>query len=470
MKVLFIYTYNYIEPIGLMYVSSALKRAGHETFFFDLGLDTGLTSFVRRNRPDMIAYSVVTGNHGMYAQLNRDLKKSFSFFSVFGGPHATFFPKFIDEQGVDAVCRGEGEHALVELAGRLEKKESIRDVENFWIKEGAHIVTNPLRPLEESLDALDFPDRQLIYRYPAYRKRANKYVLTSRGCPFDCTYCFNHSLKKLYQGKGTFCRKRSVENVIREIELLRDIAPVKTIQFFDDVFILNKSWILDFAREYREKVGIPFICYVRVNLVDEEIIAALKYAGVVTITFAVETADDHLRNAVLKRRITDQQIRTTADLLHKYNIRFFTQNMVGLPGETIDNAFETMRLNAACRPSFSIASIFQPYPGTELTRYAVEKGFYDGSEEITHDSFYKKSILRLPHRRQFENLSWLFPIGVAFPRMETVIKLLIGLPCGYLYKIIWHVTRGYGYLFKISWISYKDIVRSILHGNFARGR
>jgi radical SAM superfamily enzyme YgiQ (UPF0313 family) len=445
-----------------MYIAGSLKRAGHEIFFYDTRLSTGLENYVNKIGPDIIAYSIVTGSHGYYAMLNRELKKQFSFFSVFGGPHATFFPSFIEEAGVDAICRGEGEYAMVELVDRLSKGESVKNIENFWIKEEGIIYKNTLRPLENSLDAITFPEREVIYGYKVYKNRSNKYVLTSRGCPFNCTYCFNHSLKKLYKNKGNFCRKRSIENVMKEIESLRVIAPVKVVQFFDDIFILDKQWILEFCKVYRRRINIPFICYVRVNLVDKEIIEALKYAGVAIITFAIETADNHLRNNVLKRNISDEQISQTAKLLHQYDIKFFTQNMVGLPGETIKNALDTVKLNGTCKPSFAIASIFQPYPGTELTSYAIEKGLYDSNEEIDYDSFYEKSLLRQPDRKKFEKLSWLFPIAVVFFHMIFLIKFLIILPLGSIYRVIWHLSRSYGYFFRIRWIALSDVFRTLL--------
>jgi radical SAM superfamily enzyme YgiQ (UPF0313 family) len=463
MKILFVYRYNYIEPIGLMYVSSMLRARGHETFFFDTKLSAHLEEYVETLKPQVIAYSIVTGTHHYYAELNRNLKRRRSFIAIFGGPHATFFPDFIEEEGVDVVCLGEGEEAMAEVIQRLAEGKPIKDVENFWVKEDEKIYRNPVRPLNTSLDSLPFPDRDLIYQYPAYRTRSNKYVLTSRGCPFDCTYCFNHSLKKLYHGKGVFCRKRSIESVAKEIEELKEKAPVKRIQFFDDVFILDKKWVLEFCKVYQERIRLPFICYVRVNLVDEDIIEALKYAGVVTITFAIETADDYLRNRVLKRRITDEQILRTVELLHQYKIRFFIQNMIGLPGETLDKAMNTLKLNARCKPSYAIASIFQPYPGTELTQYAIENGYYDGKEEIHYDSFYEKSILNLPKRYQFENLSWLFSLGVAFPRSISLIAFLIRLPASILYKGVWHLTRSYGYFFRIYWIDFWDAVKAALN-------
>ncbi len=462
MKVLFIYNYNYIEPIGLMYLSSSLKRAGHETFFYDIALSTGLERYVDAVRPDIIAYSIVTGTHTFYAEINSRLKKRFSFLAVFGGPHATFYPDFIEEGGVDAICRGEGEGAMVELADRLQRGEQVHDIQNLWVDAGGIVHKNPLRPLEPSLDALPLPDRELLYTYPVYRLRSNKYILTSRGCPFDCTYCFNHSLKKLYEGKGTFCRKRSIGGVLQEIDELCRMAPAKTLQFFDDVFILDKQWVLDFCREYRKEVGLPFICYVRVNLVDEDIIAALKSAGAVTITFAVETANNHLRNTVLKRNITDEQIFSTVALLQKYDIPYFIQNMIGLPGETINDALDTMRLNIGCKPSFAVASLFQPYPGTELTDYAVEKGFCEESLDINHQSFYEKSVLKLENKHLFENCAWLFPLAILMPRLASFVSCIIKIPAGPIYKIIWHLSRCWGYFFRIYWISPRDVIRYVL--------
>lgn len=462
MKVLFIYKYSFIEPIGLMYISAALKKAGHEAFYFDTELSTGLENYIQRLKPHIIAYSIVTGSHRFYADINRRLKQRFSFISIFGGPHATFFPEFIKEEGVDAVCRGEGEEAMVEFVNRLSKKESLLDIKNIFFKSNNTIHRNPLRQLEDKLDLIAFPDRELIYNYPQYKYRANKYVLTSRGCPFNCTYCFNHSLKALYKDKGVFCRKRSVDNVISEIEELRKIAPVQTVHFFDDVFILDKEWIMDFCQTYKETVNIPFNCYIRANLTDEEIIASLKDAGVHSITFAIETADIHLRNNVLKRNITDKHIFKTAELLHKYKIKFFTQNMVGLPGETIDNAISTVRLNAQCNPAYSLASIFQPYPGTELTQYAIQKGLYSKENEITYDSFYEKSLLNTPYRRRFANIAWLFSVGVLFPKTIGMIKILSMLPVGIVFKAVWHVIRAYGYFFHIRWVSIRDIIRKLL--------
>ena len=457
MKVLFIYKYNYIEPVGIMSLSSALKKSGHETFFYDVNLESNIFSFVDRLRPDIIAYSIITGTHRFYAELNRAIKKRVAFFSVFGGPHATFFPEFINEHGVDAICLGEGEDALAELATKLEKHQPITEIENICVKKDEKIHSNPVRTLQKNIDNIEFPDRDLVYKYDSYRKRSNKYVLTSRGCPYNCTYCFNHSLKKIYRGKGLFCRKRSIDNVINEIKQLREKAPLKRVQFFDDVFILDRQWVIDFCSVYQKSIALPFICYVRVNLVDEEVIAALKSAGVITVTFAIETGDSFLRNEVLKRKISESEIIKAAQLMHKYKIKFFTQNMVGLPGETVEKAFKTIKLNGLCRPSYSNASIFQPYPGVELTDYAVAKGYYKKENEILHDSFYDTSVLDLEDKNELRNLSRLFSLCVDFQSLIPLIKLAIKLPDNIIFRLIWHITRSYGYFFKISWIDAGDV-------------
>lgn len=109
MKTLFIYKNEFVEPMGLMYVSSFLKKHGHDCDFIDTRFEKNLIKEVQKISPDIIAYSITTGRHKFFQKLNQELKKRFKFFSLFGGPHCTFFPEFIYEEGVDAICKGEGE-------------------------------------------------------------------------------------------------------------------------------------------------------------------------------------------------------------------------------------------------------------------------------------------------------------------------------------------------------------------------
>ncbi len=254
MKVLFIYKYEYIEPLGILSLSAYLKKKGHKIYFIDLKFSRDYYEEIKKIMPDVIAYSITTGKHNFYKKLNIKLKKRFNFFAVFGGPHCTFFPEFIKEDGVDAISKGEGEFAFAELLDKFEKNEDIRFIKNVDIKINGVIYQNEVRNLIPDLDILPYPDRELINRYKHYRKMHRRYILTGRGCPYNCAYCFNHSYNRLYAGKGNIIRKRSVDNVIKELKEIKEGYKLRRFQFVDDTFILNRKWTLDFCKRYKEEI------------------------------------------------------------------------------------------------------------------------------------------------------------------------------------------------------------------------
>jgi len=132
MKILFLTEGFFIEPLGIMQLSSCLKKNNHETDL--ITTEENYESKIEEFKPDIIAYSVMTGNHKTFVNLNKGLKKKFNFVSLFGGPHATFFRDLIEEDKVDVVCMGEGDEAVVELADKLEKNEDIKEIKNLNVK------------------------------------------------------------------------------------------------------------------------------------------------------------------------------------------------------------------------------------------------------------------------------------------------------------------------------------------------
>ncbi len=458
MKVLFIYKYEYIEPLGILSLSAYLKKKGHKIYFIDLKFSRDYYEEIKKIMPDVIAYSITTGKHNFYKKLNIKLKKRFNFFAVFGGPHCTFFPEFIKEDGVDAISKGEGEFAFAELLDKFEKNEDIRFIKNVDIKINGVIYQNEVRNLIPDLDILPYPDRELINRYKHYRKMHRRYILTGRGCPYNCAYCFNHSYNRLYAGKGNIIRKRSVDSVIKELKEIEEGYKPKRFQFVDDTFILDRKWTLDFCKRYEEEIKLPFICYTRVNLVDEEIIKALKEAGCITVLFAIESGNDYIRNEVLKRNISEEQILNTAGLCSKYKLKTYIQNMVGLPDETLEKVWETIRLNIKCKPSYSWVSIFQPYPKTDLCDYSIAKGYYEKKEiDLFNESYYYKSLMNMKDIRKIERLHHLFPLAVEFPFLIPFIKLLTNFNLNRFYILLWNLHRAFCYFFRVKWIDFSEL-------------
>ncbi|MFH1791559.1 MAG: radical SAM protein [Candidatus Omnitrophota bacterium] len=455
MKVLFLYSYEYLEPLGIMSLSAVLKQNGHECEFIDLAFEKDYARKAAAMKPGIIAYSVTTGRHGFYRRLNLELKKSMDFFSVFGGPHATFFPEFVEEDGVDAICRGEGEYAMLELAESLQSGRECAGIQNLWVKSGGDIHRNEPRPLVGDLDSLPFVDRALVNKYKHYRNLHRRSVMTGRGCPYRCSYCFNHSYNDLYKGKGAVIRRRSVRHVLDELKSVSRECGPRRFHFLDDTFILDEKWCLDFCRRYPGEVGKPFIAYTRVNLVTDNIVKNLRDAGCVTILYAIESGNDYIRNKVLDRNITRSEILSAVKSYKKYNVRTYAQNMLALPGETIDMAFETVNLNIECRPDYAWCSIFQPYPRTKLGEYCRENGLLAGDD--FDESYYRRSILKSEDRPEMENLHHLFSVAVAFPALLSPVRFLIRLPLEALYFCVWHLHRAWCYFFRVNWIDFSEV-------------
>ncbi len=464
-RISFIQNLSY-EYLGVMYLSSLLKSNGHEVdCFIEHGQGIGrLVKEVVRFNPDMAGFSCTTGVHPWSLRVARQLKKIKPDVKVvLGGPHPTFFPEIIEEAPVDMICRGEGEYALLEAAHRLDERKDLSTIENLWVKKNGQIFKNEVRPLIEDLDALPFPDRNLYVRKYPFLHKSQKAFLVGRGCPFSCAYCFNHAFKKLYHERGRFVRYRSPENIIAEIKEVRARTPFQTVYFQDDTFGLEKEWSLEFLSRYRNELGLAFICLLRADLTDETFIRSLKSSGCQRVFFGIETGSQDLRTMILKKKVSDEQILETARLLRKYEIRFRTYNMFALPGETLEDAFQTVRLNIKIKTDYPWSSLFQPFPGTELTTFARERGLID-VHSCFEPSFFEKSLLCLPEKKEIENLHRLFFYAVKFPFLFPIIRKAIRWNLGTFYNIFF--LLGYLWSFKESErISFLETIRIGL-GNF----
>jgi radical SAM superfamily enzyme YgiQ (UPF0313 family) len=457
MRVLFIYrpaSLDVTDPLGVLSLSASLKRAGHQVELLMPNLEQHLYDRVMEFNPDVIGYSVTSGSEQYYLEMNRILSMSLDHVSIFGGPHATFCPEVIEEDGLDAVCLGEADEALVEFCDRLARDEDLTTVQNFWVKQNGTIHKNPVRPLTDDLDSLPFPDRSVLMKYPGYRRYRNRFFLTSRGCPYQCSYCFNHVMLQLYKGKGKYVRQRSVDNVIAEIHEVQEKYGVGHVYFYDDVLVLDKEWTEEFAEVYPRQVGLPFTGYLRANLVTEELTKQLAKAGCHSVAMAVESGNEEVRNQVLRRRISNHKLEEAIRMVKRAGIRVMTQNMVGLPEEDIDRAIETIELNARCRPDYAWCSIFQPYPGTEAARYCVEKGLIPA--EYAHNVSYQ-NIAPIKHgqeQKDFQRLHKLFSLAIEFPFLIPHLKRLMRLPLDPLYQVLYRGFKGYTHLFRLRMSSF----------------
>ncbi len=468
MKVLFIVkAVDFIDPLGIAELSARAKQNGHETF---LGITTreNIFSKIERIRPDVIAYSAITGEHKYYFKLNEVIKNRYKdIFTIMGGPHTTFYPECIKDSTFDAICVGEGDEAFPELLRALENKRDISQIKNIFTKANS----GALRDLIQDLDSRPFPDRELFFKNTELGKFPIKIFMTSRGCPYPCTYCFNKPLLMMYATKGRYLRRQSVERTIEEISMIRSKYPLEFVKFEDDIFILRADeWLEGFSRRYRKEIGIPFNCLLRPDVVSEDIIKLLKEAGCYSISMAIDSGNRYLREVVLKRYMSDEQIIKAFHLARSYGINTFSNTILGIPYATINNEMESINLNIKCKVSYADFSILMPYPKTEIGEGCIKNKIFNMDVDNYEISILNRSPLSCFSERQKDiqkNIAMLAPLAIACPYLRPIIlRWLIKLAPNRIYVLISFITRAYLLRKKIFLVrlSLKDILSNFIKG------
>jgi radical SAM superfamily enzyme YgiQ (UPF0313 family) len=394
MRVLLVYP-NIVESpkdisIGLGIISALLKKNGHSVELLDntFGLDDEeIVDKVKGFDPELVAVTAASNDLKRAEEICSLIKKLKNIIIVCGGYHATVAPEDILEKDCfDVAAIGEAEYSLLKLVESIEKNEVDYSIENLWFKGKEK---NKIAFLNEDLDKLPFADRE-IFDYQKYinSNRGLATFMSSKGCPFLCSYCINKVLIDKYKGKGKFLRFRSVDDVLDEIKEVLKNYKVKEIEFYDDTFTLDKVRLKEFCVRYEKEIGLPFYVNARVNAVTKEDFVFLKKAGCVRVSIGIESGDPKIRNDVLKRNQSDEQIIETFENAKDAGLKTYSFNMIGIPQENYENILKTIELNRKIQPDYVGVSIFNAYNGTELYEYCKEKNLLQG---ISSSSYFQSS-------------------------------------------------------------------------------
>ena len=428
MNVLFVYSLHspdsarpvpdWIGPqYGISYISAVLKAHGHRTHLVVLTTCHSAASNYRRMEaaiaefgPSLICFTAVATQYPLILGAARHLRQNHTrAFLLIGGVHATLQPHSVMAGPFDALCLGEGEYATLELVGALERGGDPRGIQNLWIRTaGDHVEKNEARPFLEDLDQLPFPDRDMWKPWIRQPDMREGVILAGRGCPYDCTYCSNHALRRV--AAGPYVRMRSPGNISAEVRQLRADRPRLRRVFFEaETIAASKRWLFDLCQELKRfsstMVPIDYAANFRVSAAsaDEELFRAMAEANFRGIEIGLESGDERLRKQVLRRDYTNQDFLKAAELAHKYNMRVTVFNMIGVPGETHAEHMETVRLNRAAKADVDFTSIFFPYPGTELHRLCREQGLIGGEDSLADAAAERtRSFLDLPGYSRLE--------------------------------------------------------------------
>lgn len=374
---------------GIAYLSSWLKKAGHEVdlvWVRKLPQKEEFLSRIKEFNPDIIGYSSISSQTTVVKKL-AGWTKELKIFTVWGGVHASLDPEnSIMVAGIDAVCKGEADIVLPEFVNAFANGGAIDKIKSFYIKLNDNtIIRNPIAPLIEDLDQVPFPDYDL---FPFDRTEDFIYsnsvsVLASRGCPFNCSYCANHALRSLYPNKSKYMRIRSVDNIISEIEYLLKKYPSATyVKFADDTLSSSKEWFREFCAEYKRKIRLPYATNERAEFVTEEKAILYKDSGCVCIAMGIESGNEFIRHEIMNRKVKTETIIKAFNLMREQGIKVNAFNVLGMPNETLRSALDTIKLNAICKPTLFFNAYFQPFISTDAYLMSKKMGLISEDFEL----------------------------------------------------------------------------------------
>ena len=395
--------------LGIRYLSSALKDAGHQTRIIilktvhenrnpeNLRIELGysganaacsdieyglLKDLLVEFEADFIGLTLASQCFGLGAWLTERFHRDFPGIPVlWGGSDPALHPELGIEHA-DFLATGEGEDCLLELIQLFCEGKDASHVQGFWARRGNEIIRNPGRPLIQDLDRLPFPDFDRDEKFLIQHNQCGSLdklwyiIMTQRGCPYRCTYCINSVLPGLHEGEK-YTRRRSVENTMAELRQIKAAYPEELdfIQFFDDIFTVSKRWLKEFAPLYRDEIGFPFWCYTYPGQCDDTIAELLNVMGISYVQFGIQSGSQRTLEEVYKRS-DPAGVTETATILNKHKIPIRFDLIAGNPLETDDDHLQTLEVLLSCPHPYRInpTNPLTFYFNSPITDMAKQKG------------------------------------------------------------------------------------------------
>ncbi|MEO8603913.1 MAG: radical SAM protein [bacterium] len=385
------------EQLNISLLASILRRAGHDVglafsrhlfddrdqlsmpgiarYFSD---DDDVVEQAARFRPDVVCYSALTVTYRWLIEVAQTIKDRCGAVSIFGGVHASAVPALVlEEPVVDYVCVGEGDFALPMLIAALAEGRRDAVIPNIAFRgPNGQLIKGGQMPFVQDLDSLPPFEKDLWHEHIAVD--AAYLTMSSRGCPYRCTFCFNNFFANLGGARATsgkYVRQRSVDHFMAELVSAKRRYGIRYVHIIDDIFTLDTAWLQEFARRYRREINVPFQCLSHAHFLDAERVQALGEAGCVWVQIGVQSADEEYKKSTLRRPDKSARISQVLDLLHRAKIGVKTDHIFGLPGETIDSQDVALRFYAEHPGLRRVGTYWLTYlPGTQIIDEGLRAG------------------------------------------------------------------------------------------------
>lgn len=418
-------------PLGIGLLSALLKKQGHTVKGIHIHNDLkepdimeGIVSSVKRFHPNLLAYSCTSPSFQNVKTIAAQLRREVGTPAICGGPHPTLYPReTLIVEGIDYVCVGDGENTLVEFVKTLEKGENCSRIPGIsFLNEKAELLKNRLYPLVQALDSLPWIDYDVFGNRFIEQLTSGGWLrhITSRGCPYNCSYCHTPMFRKVYsegvgvpEGKLGYVRLRSVDSLIEEFISMVRKYDLKVINFMDDLFCLKKDRVLDFCRNFKERLPehVGYSIQTHLQHLDKEVVAALYDSRCLRVVVGVESGAKRILK-LFNRKTTPERMKKKLLLLVKtrFPLGTWSLNILGNPTETREDMLQTLALNAQALVEKAKFNIMAPYPKSKIYDYCIEENLFVGNPD--NQDFKDRSVTKLKFPdRESAFLEKFFDIG-----------------------------------------------------------
>ena len=437
MKILFVF-YNEGSGLsthnGIALLSAIAKQQGHETklLHFHDKLDTyKLTSDWI---PDVVAFTATDFEYAKINELAKDMRQWLpEVFFLLGGKSAVeIATKDITNSPFNAFCIGEAELSWKALLKHI-KSEDIGNykVDGFWFKMGNTLYKNPPGENVKNLDDLPFPDYSIFDMDKIIEAKGGWFnVQFSRGCMYDCTYCYV-TADKAYQGENYKLRNNSVDYAMRYLEwMVKKYPSIRVFNLDDELPISIEmqngrcNWWLNFCRQFKQQIydkyNVEFVANGRVNLLTEEIIKTTKEAGCREIRIGFETGSENIRFNILKKYISDEQIENCYKLCNKYGLNTTSFTMIGIPHEKESDIWETIKMTAKLKPNIIRLTFCYPFENTKLYDYCKQYNLLLEDRLYKQFGYFEESVIKTIEEQKLNAFRFMFPWFVNLSMLEDI--------------------------------------------------
>ncbi|HOO57204.1 MAG TPA: radical SAM protein [bacterium] len=391
MRVLFIHLGR--ENLGIEYLSSMLKNAGHEV---DLAVDIGLFGLndniyyspflearfsqrasiiekYRRLEPDVVCFSAYSGTFKWCGGVAEDLKKIKDVPFIIGGSHITLAPEALAAvPAIDFGVRGEAESVITRIVEALGEGNEPSGVKGLVRRSGGGIVSDGVAPVVENLDELPFPDKKLFEH--VLNIEDDYMTMHMRGCPFLCSYCCESEMRRIYKG-SEFVRLRSVDSLMEELGMMKYRYRYREVFLSSALMPKSREWMRDFSRRYRKEINVPFWCFGFVGYFDREYARYLKEAGCGTVEFGVQTMNEANRRGMLNRPESNETVIEALKICDEAGLNYDIDFIMQLPGESEQDYVDAVKMCSGLKNVHRV-KVFNLtlFPGAKIIDTVIERG------------------------------------------------------------------------------------------------